>query len=100
MTKKYYMVEENKLKNLLYDSAQLHALDSGGVDNWGWYGESIGDFLKNYIKENNIQFEDPDDEFDFCFEDVAEIEINDYSAISVDLEDLKTPKSCSMELSN
>ena len=100
MTKKYYLVEEDKLKYLLHDALMLYALDCGGVDNWEWYGESTGDFLKNYIKENNIQFEDPDDEFDFCFEDIADREINDFLVVSVDLEDLKTPHSCSMELSN
>ena len=94
------MVEEDKLKNLLYDSAQLHALDCGGVDNWGWYGESIGDFLKNYIKENNIQFEDSDDEFDFWFSDIANREIKDFLVVSVDVEDLKTTQYMSMELSN
>lgn len=49
MKKKYYLVEEHNLKNLLAESAELHALTNGGVDNWEWCGESCQDFVKAYI---------------------------------------------------
>lgn len=38
---KFYVLSENALKLLLQYKAKLYALESGGVDNWDWYGESI-----------------------------------------------------------
>lgn len=35
-----------ELKDLLEDSAKLAALESGGVDNWSWYGDSFQDYVK------------------------------------------------------
>lgn len=58
---KYYIVEENLLKELWINDLKLAALESGGVDNWEWYGESISDFLKEQRAEN--------------FEELAKIEI-------------------------
>lgn len=58
---KYYIVEEKLLKNLWINDLKLAALESGGVDNWEWYGESINDFLKEQKAKN--------------FEDLAETEI-------------------------
>lgn len=49
---KYYIVEENLLKELWIHDLKLAALENGGVDNWEWYGESIGDFLKEQKAEN------------------------------------------------
>lgn len=49
---KYYIVEENLLKELWINDLKLAALESGGVDNWEWYGESINDFLKEQKAEN------------------------------------------------
>lgn len=100
MKKKYYLVEENNLKNLLAESAQLHALDGGGVGDWEWCGESCQDFIKTYIQENDIHFEDNEDEMDFWFENIGEIELENYSAVMLDLDDLQTPQYMSMELSN
>ena len=39
------LVEREKLISLISDSLKLQALENGGVDNWGWYGESLTDFL-------------------------------------------------------
>lgn len=58
---KYYIVEENLLKELWINDLKLAALENGGVDNWEWYGESISDFLKEQRAEN--------------FEELAKIEI-------------------------
>ena len=58
---KYYIVEENLLKELWINDLKLAALESGGVDNWEWYGESINDFLKEQRAKN--------------FEELAKIEI-------------------------
>lgn len=43
---KYYAIDEIMLKDLLINDIKLAALESGGVDNWEWYGESISDYLK------------------------------------------------------
>ena len=42
---KYYKISEELLVELMTDSLALAALESGGVDNWEWYGESRCDFL-------------------------------------------------------
>ena len=42
---KYYKISEELLVELMTDSLTLAALESGGVDNWEWYGESCCDFL-------------------------------------------------------
>lgn len=39
MTKR--IIEEEELLQLLRDSEMLGALQSGGVDNWEWYGDSL-----------------------------------------------------------
>lgn len=100
MKKTYYLVEENELKNLLSDAAMLQALTNGGVGDWQWGGESCQDFVKAYIQENDIHFEDDEDEMGFWFGDIGEIELENYSAVILDLENLKTPRSISMELLN
>lgn len=41
-------ISEKRLKDLERKVAKLEALESGGVDNWEWYGES----LKGWRKEN------------------------------------------------
>ena len=41
------MIYESELRELLHDSLKLSALESGGVDNWGWYGEALCDYLEN-----------------------------------------------------
>lgn len=42
---KYYKISKDLLIELMRDSLVLAALESGGVDNWEWHGESCGDFL-------------------------------------------------------
>lgn len=45
--KQYYVLTQQELLSLLTDCLKLTALDRGGVDNWEWYGDSIGDFIKD-----------------------------------------------------
>ena len=45
MEEKYYKISESLLIELMRDSLELCALQSGGVDNWEWCGESCADFL-------------------------------------------------------
>ena len=73
--KKYRLVEENKLIDLLEAYNRLQALENGGVDNWEWYGASLGDFLKAWIAEKGL---DPDGDWDFTA--IAEDDLNEYAS--------------------
>ena len=46
------MVPKEKLIELIEAFYKLAALESGGVDNWEWSGDSVVDFLDGYWKEN------------------------------------------------
>ena len=50
---KKYILTEKQLEELLAYSARLSALESGGVDDWSWYGESIRDFIDAWVEQNN-----------------------------------------------
>ena len=54
---KYYKIHEDALRDLLYDSFKLAALENGGVNNWEWYGMSISDFIKNNGQPNDTDIE-------------------------------------------
>ena len=43
--KKQYLIDEDTLKALLYDSHKLAILDRDGVDNWRWYMEGRNQYL-------------------------------------------------------
>lgn len=47
MEETYYYIEKEKLLFLIESSLTLVALESGGVDNWSWYSESIHEFCEN-----------------------------------------------------
>jgi len=68
---KYYKISESDLRELLHDSLKLSALESGGVDNWEWYGDSIFDFIQgNGLPQDTL--------YDIVDRDI----INDYSEIN------------------
>lgn len=46
------LISEEELKELIESHMKLCALESGGVDNWNWYGESLRDFLKENEAED------------------------------------------------
>ena len=73
--KKYRLVEENKLIDLLEAYNRLQALENGGVDNWEWYGASLGDFLEAWIAEKGL---DPDGDWDFTA--IAKDDLNEYAS--------------------
>ena len=52
---KYYIISEERLKELLEEEARYIALENGGVDNWEWYGTSIQDYLS--LCETNAIYE-------------------------------------------
>lgn len=74
---KYYKITEDELLNFIESSMRLYALQSGGVDNWEWYGVSLDNFIK-YNKENYSIFKgrgiDPED---IDFSDLAKAELKD-----------------------
>ena len=52
MEEKTYLISESELRDFINAYYTLAALEAGGVDNWSWYGESINEFEKNYIANN------------------------------------------------
>lgn len=73
--KKYRLVEEKELIDLLESYNRLQALENGGVDNWEWYGASLGDFLETWIADKGL---DPDGDLDFTA--MAEDDLNEYAS--------------------
>lgn len=58
-------IEQRKLLDLLEAYFKLAALESGGVDDWEWYGDS----LCQYLQEDEMN-KTQDDDYDF--RDMAE----------------------------
>lgn len=73
----YCLVPKDELKDLLYDSLRLQALDCGGVDNWDWYGASIGDFIDATKADYNV----PEDDDDFDISDMADVDVEGYRTV-------------------
>jgi hypothetical protein len=61
---------EEDLKNLIYAANKYFALESGGVDNWDWYGASYFEYLEAISEEYCTKFED--------FDELTEFELNNY----------------------
>ena len=55
-------IEQRKLLDLLEAYFKLAALESGGVDNWEWYGDSFCQYLQedemNRLQDDNYDFRD------------------------------------------
>ena len=77
---KYYEIDEQDLKSLLYQAHKLTALESGGVDNWSWYGESISEFCKE-VKEEIPALKD---ESEVYLEDIVDETLKQYKVIRED----------------
>lgn len=75
MIKKYILTEE-QLERLLTAALRLTALESGGVDNWDWYGESIRDFIDSWVNEEH---KDPNEEWEIS--DIAHEDLKLYKEI-------------------
>jgi hypothetical protein len=85
-----YRISREELLELLEARNRLAALESGGVDNWNWYSDSLHDYLKEdyennreaFVKEFNIDPEDEDEfKMDFDFHQVALLELSGYEVI-------------------
>ena len=80
------IVPKEELVELIKALYKLAALESGGVDNWEWCGESVSDFLDRYWIENhdalikffNLTTEEEIEEFKdgFSFADIAQFEVD------------------------
>ena len=73
----YCLVPKDELKDLLCDSLRLQALDCGGVDNWDWYGASIGDFIEAAKVDYNV----PKDDDNFDISDMADVDVEGYRTV-------------------
>lgn len=61
--KKYYCLSEDQLKSLIKASNDLAALESGGVDNWSYYGDALDEYYTEYTEQlgfspNNKEIEE------------------------------------------
>lgn len=72
----YCLVPKDELKDLLYDSLTLQALECGGVDNWPNYEWSIADFIEMTRDDYNVP---KDAEFDIS--DMAEVDVEGYRTV-------------------
>lgn len=73
----YCLVPKDELKDLLYDSLRLQALDCGGVGSWDWYGEAVRDFIDAAKADYNV----PEDDDDFDISDMADVDVEGYRTV-------------------
>lgn len=62
---RWYEIDEDRLTDLLEAEIRLTALESGGVDNWSWYSESLWDTKESLANEYGLEIED------LSFRDIA-----------------------------
>lgn len=76
---RYFKIPEVLLKALLTDSIKLTYLESGGVDNWMGYSDSINEGIEDWLEMHHdiVNTWDDDDprRDDFYIDDIAEEEI-------------------------
>ena len=80
--KTYYLVSEETLKSILENTFKFHALETGGVDSWEWYGASLYYFLEEWALENKIG-----DEEHYSFKDIVKSELKNFKKIMIESED-------------
>ena len=73
----YCLVPKDELKEVLYDSLTLQALECGGVDNWPNYDASIADFIDAAKVDYNV----PEDDDDFDISDMADVDVEGYRTV-------------------
>jgi hypothetical protein len=74
---KYYKIDEETLKGLLYDHYVLSCLYEAGVDNWLYYMDNRTDFINQVLDKQNP------DEYDenLDFSDIVDKAIIKYEEI-------------------
>lgn len=73
-----YIVSKERLLELLKAENELNVLEGDGVDNWTWYMEGRRQYLKEGAEMYGINI---DDNEDFDFEDLAELDLQNFEEI-------------------
>ena len=72
--KKMIQIEEDELRQLLYDSLFLEMLEQAGVDNWTWYGINHDEYVADLLGVSEAEVYDKD----LDITDVVDKEIKKY----------------------
>lgn len=70
-----YIVSKERLLELLKAENELNVLEGDGVDNWTWYMEGRRQYLKESAEMYGVNI---DDNEDFDFEDLAELDLQNF----------------------
>lgn len=85
----YIAIPASRMKDLLAQEMKLSALESGGVDNWSWYGDAIWDYLRevpNWYDKSFWDWVNNEKAADQTAEEfVEEMTFEDYAAYEVDV---------------
>lgn len=73
-----YIISKERLLELLKAENELNVLEGDGVDNWTWYMEGRRQYLKEGAEMYGINI---DDNEDFDFEDLAELDLQNFEEI-------------------
>ena len=73
-----YIVSKERLLELLKAENELNVLEGDGVDNWTWYMEGRRQYLKEGAEMYGVNI---DDNEDFDFEDLAELNLQNFEEI-------------------
>lgn len=73
-----YIVSKERLLELLKAENELNVLEGDGVDNWTWYMEGRRQYLKEGAEIYGVNI---DDNEDFDFEDLAELDLQNFEEI-------------------
>lgn len=73
-----YIVSKERLLELLKAENELNVLEGDGVDNWSWYMEGRRQYLKEGAEMYGVNI---DDNEDFDFEDLAELDLQNFEEI-------------------
>lgn len=73
-----YIVSKERLLELLKAENELNVLEGDGVDNQTWYMEGQRQYLKEGAEMYGVNI---DDNEDFDFEDLAELDLQNFEEI-------------------
>lgn len=75
MGERLFALTESQLRELLIGEMTLYMLESDGVDNWSWYGESRTETKAEFYPGDWNEL-DEDDQFDTDFAHIAQMRID------------------------
>lgn len=73
-----YIISKERLLELLKAENELNVLEGDGVDNWTWYMEGRRQYLKEGAEMYGVNI---DGNEDFDFEDLAELDLQNFEEI-------------------